>query len=69
MSALLLTPGGLLVALLLIVGLLYSLRGRQPATPMIVYVPVEAPVEPRGSGCLPLLVFVGLVLVILLGSL
>jgi hypothetical protein len=37
-------------------------RGQQPQPPQIIYVQQVAPEEPRGSGCLPLLVLLGVVL-------
>lgn len=37
-------------------------RGRQPQPPQIIYVQHVAPEAPSGSGCLPLLVLIGVVL-------
>lgn len=67
MDTLLLTPGGLLITVVVLAMLIASVRGIQRPTPMVVYVPVETQPEPNTLGCLPLVLIVGILLVIVLG--
>lgn len=50
-----------LAAVMLMVALAGA-RGQQPQPPQIIYVQHVAPEEPSGSGCLPLLILIGVVL-------
>jgi hypothetical protein len=68
METLLLTPGGLLITLLLLILLLSSVqRLGQPRT-TVIYVPIETRPEPSSTGCLPLLVLLGIIFAALMGT-
>lgn len=51
---------GLAAAVLMVA--LAGARGQEPQPPQIIYVQQVAPEEPSGSGCLPLLLLIGVVL-------
>jgi hypothetical protein len=69
MDTLLLTPGGLLLAIVLLVVLFSSARGLQRPAPTVVYIPVETRQEPGNVGCLPLALLIGVLVVVFSGML
>lgn len=67
MDALPLPPLVLLLAVVTLLAMVFSNRRTQQTMPTVLYVPVDTRPEPRGSGCLPLLVLLGVLLVALSG--
>lgn len=67
MEELLLPPGPLLLIILLLLGIAFAAGLGRRASTTIVYVPVDTRYDADGTGCLPLLLLGGVLLMVLLG--